>query len=1157
MTATPPFNKLFIQSEFIPELNLQIFSRRPRSDDETPLFLGHMLVIKSGGEFGIEHLPVRHEADRNRFIGRGRTFRNPVALDSEQYLTGTSGTTLDPIFALGEEIELDPQASDEIAYLTFTGDSRETVLALAGRYSRWSLVEQSFHQANIAAQSWLGKQNSDSQVFNNSLQILSALVYPFKAVRTSPEIIAANRLSQSGLWRFGISGDYPILLVEIEDPKQVDLIREVLQVYEYLRSRHFMADVVILNYQHSDYGGELNGLIFRMIGRLDCEQFLNQRGGIFILAVDQINPDERILLQTSARYVFAGKHGSLADQMPEFPIQVHHLPEFIPSRSTESPITPLAGNPLPAIEPLQFFNGYGGFSSDGREYIIELPPGRTTPAPWVNIIGYPNFGFMVSETGSQCTWAANSAENRLTPWSNDPVSDPSGEALYLRDEETGEFWTPTPLPVSGDQPYRVTHGAGYTTFDHNSHGLRQRLTIFASPEDPVKIIHLQVENTWNQNRRITATQYIEWALGTDHAASMPFIIPEYDAAEACLLATNPSNTDFGERTAFLIGSKTIHGFTADRTEFLGRGGTPASPIALHRLGLETRLTPGEDPCAVLQLHIDLLPGATDEIYFVLGQGLNKEHALELAKKYHDPAFVGIALKRTGIFWDNLLGKVQVHTPEPAMDLILNRWLLYQTLSCRIWGRTAFYQPGGAFGFRDQLQDVLALLPIDPTIARGQILNAAQRQFTEGDVLHWWHPPFGRGVRTRVSDDLLWLPYVTSLYIESTGDVSILDEKIPFLEAPTLKVEEVERYNAYPQTRKAYPLIEHCHRAIQKGATRGTHGLPLIGSGDWNDGLNRVGAGGKGESVWLGWFLCDVLNRFAGVCDLRGETEKAKGYRAQAQEYAASIERYAWDGAWYRRAYFDDGTPLGSHKEEECQIDAIAQSWSVISGAGDPKRSRKAMRSALERLVSREDRLSLLFTPPFDLTEKDPGYIKGYLPGTRENGGQYTHAATWTARAFAQLGDGKQAGELFDLLNPIFLSDSTEKVDEYRVEPYVMCADIYSRPPYTRRGGWSWYTGSAAWMYQLGLTNLLGFKKVGNILHIDPVIPPSWDGFEISYKFGKTNYQVKVSNPKHVSQGIKAVRLDGEIQNDNAIHLRDDGHDHEVEVMMGIIIGCAI
>jgi cyclic beta-1,2-glucan synthetase len=1144
------YNKLFIESEFVPEQNMQIFSRRPHSSEEKPVFMGHMLVVDRKVGFLDDQPAVRHEADRNRFIGRGRTLRNPAALNSEQYLTGTTGATLDPIFALGQEIKLNPHESAELAYLTFAGDSREAILALARRYSSWSQIERSYHQANISVQTWLGKQNYDSRVFKNTLQVLSTLLYPFKAVRTSPETIAANRLGQTGLWRFGISGDYPILLVEIEESKQIDLIREVLQVHEFLRSRRFMADIVILNHQQTDYGAELNGMLYRLVNRLNSEQWLTKRGGIFILHADQINPEEHTLLQTAGRILFRGDHGSLDDQIPEYTLQAAHLPEFIPTRSTESITIPNQEDSLPSTGPMQFFNGYGGFSTDGREYIIELSPSRCTPAPWVNVIGYPNFGFMVSETGSQCTWAVNSGENRLTQWSNDPVRDPTGEALYLRDEETGDVWTPTPLPTGADQPYRVRHGAGYTIFEHNSHGLRQRLTLFASPEDPVKIIHLRVENTWNHNRRITATQYIEWVLGTTHAASLPYIIPEYDAAEFCLLATNPYNAEFGERAAFLIANKPVHGLTTDRTEFLGRGGTLASPAALHRLGLETRLSPSEDVCAVLQLHLDLLPGGVEEIYFVLGQGSNKEHALELAKKYHDSAYVGAALERTRVFWDHLLNTIQVHTPEPATDLILNHWMLYQSLSCRIWGRSAFYQPSGAFGFRDQLQDVLALLAIDPAISRGQILNAAQFQFTEGDVMHWWHPPSGRGVRTRISDDLLWLPYVTALYIETTGDESILEEKISFTEAPPLSKNENERYNEYPRTKETYTLLEHCHRAIEKGATSGLHSLPLIGTGDWNDALNRVGEEGKGESVWLAWFLCDVLERFAKICDHQGDSETAKYYRSRSKEYAAAVEQTAWDGAWYRRAYYDDGFPLGSLQDAECQIDGIAQSWAVLSGVGDPIRSQKAMQSVLERLVLPQDRLSLLFTPPFDKTEHDPGYVKGYLPGIRENGGQYTHAAIWTAWAFAQLGDGKQAGELFDLLNPIFHSDSEQKAAEYRVEPYVISADIYSKPPYMRRGGWTWYTGSAAWMYRLGLTVLLGFKKTGDTLRIDPVIPPTWDGFEITYKFGATSYQIKVNNPTHIAHSVQLVKLDGKILDPKAIPLVDDGQEHSVEVIMG-------
>jgi len=1147
----PAFNKLFIESEFAPELNMQIFMRRARSNQETTVFMGHMLVVESNPAFPSRHAVARHEADRYRFLGRDHTPRSPAALVSEQYLTGTTGATLDPIFALGQEVELEPHESANLAYLTLAADSREAILALARRYRSWALVERSFRQANIAAQTWLGKQDLNTQAFKDTLQVLSALLYPIKALRASPETIAANRLGQPGLWRLGISGDYPILLVELEDPKDVDLVREAIRAHKFLRSRCFTLDVVILNHQQTDYGAELKGMLYRLVSRVNGEQWLNQRGGIFILYADEMGPEERTLLQTAARVILTGARGSLGDQMPGYSIQVHHLPEFIPTRKTEAIAdTGRDEDRLPQIGSLQFYNGHGGFCADGREYVIELPSGWSTPAPWVNVIGYPQFGFMVTETGSQCTWAVNSGENRLTPWSNDPVGDPTGETLYLRDEETGEVWTPTPFPAGADRPYRVTHGAGYTIFEHNSHGLRQRLTLFASPEDPVKIAHLNVENTWGHTRRITATQYVEWVLGTTRAASMPYIIPEYDPARECLLATNPYNAEFGLRAAFLTASKRIHGLTADRAEFFGRGGTPAFPAALRRLGLETRITPGENPCAVLQLHLDLLPNAVEEIYFVLGQGNSKEHALALAEKYRCPANLGAAWLRTQAFWDRLLDTIQVHTPEPAVDLILNRWLLYQTLSCRVWGRTAFYQSSGAFGFRDQLQDVLALLPIDPAITHDLVINAARHQFEAGDVMHWWHPPSGRGVRTRFSDDLLWLPYATALYVKATGDTSILAERIPFRQAPPLKEDENERYGEYPLTEEAYPLIEHCRRAIEKGATTGPHGLPLIGTGDWNDGLNRVGEKGHGESIWLAWFLCDVLQRFAPICEQHGDLETAKRYRARAKEYAAAVEQSAWDGAWYRRAYYDDGALLGSIQDPECQIDGIAQSWAVLSGAGDPKRSRQAMQSVLERLVRPQDRLALLFAPPFDTTPRDPGYIKGYPPGTRENGGQYTHAAIWTAWAFARLADGKQAGALFALLNPIFQSDTEEKAAVYRVEPYVICADIYSMPPYLRRGGWTWYTGSAAWMYRLGLEAVLGFQKIGDHLRIDPVIPPTWDRFEITYRFGKTSYQIEVRNPEHIAHSIRQVMLDGRSLNEASIPLVDDGQEHWVEVTMG-------
>ncbi len=1180
----PAFNRLFIESEYVPELNLQIFKRRPRSGAEEPLYMGHMLTIENGYP-----LDGAHEGDRARFIGRGGSLRRPAALTTDGYLSGSSGATLDPIFSIGQEIELRPFETIQLAYLTLAADSRDALLNLARRYQAWAQIERAFHQADLASQAWLGRGNIDTHALKNVLEVLSGLIYPNNAYGAAPEVIASNRLGQPGLWRFGISGDYPILLVEIDDPRQLELVREALEAHRYLRARRFLADLVILNEQQTDYGAELNGLLYRLAARVNSDQWLNQRGGIFILYADQMHTDERALLRSAARVVLKGERGALGEQLPGYSIRVQHLPEFVavggpnppalfPKReggdlpewaaSSNTPgTTSQKENERDVAAPL-FHNGYGGFSADGREYVIDGLPGRPTPAPWTNVIGYPQFGFLVTESGSQNTWAANSGENRLTPWSNDPVRDTTGEALYLRDEETGEVWTPTPLPAGEKAPYRARHGAGYTVFEHQSHGLNQRLTLFASPDDPVKIIHLEVTNLWDRNRRITGTQYVEWVLGTTHAASQPFIIPEFDPVRECLLASNPYNTEFAGRTAFLSANRPIHGLTADRVEFIGRNGTMTCPAALRRIGLGRRTNPGEDPCAVLQVHFDLTPGASEEVYFILGQGNDKEHALQLIDKYHDPASIGTAWERTHAFWDQQLGAVQVRTPQPAVDLILNRWMLYQALSCRIWGRTAFYQSSGAFGFRDQLQDVLALMVNDPAIARGQILNAAHHQFDAGDVLHWWHPPSGRGVRTRFSDDLLWLPYVTALYVETTGDASILAEPVPFLTAAPLKENEEERYGHYPHAGEPYPLIEHCRRALEKGATRGPHGLPLMGTGDWNDGMNRVGAEGKGESVWLAWFLVDVLQRFAGIIEQYGgptianAAQTAAQFRQQAAEYAARIEQAAWDGKWYRRAYYDDGTPLGSKQSEECAIDSIAQSWSILSGTGlpgealaerasaDPQRARAAMQSVLDHLVRPADRLILLFTPPFDHTEHDPGYIKGYLPGIRENGGQYTHAAIWSAWAFASLGEGRQAGQLFDLLNPIFQADTPEKAEQYRVEPYVISADIYSVPPYLRRGGWTWYTGSAAWMYRLGLEAVLGFQKRGNCLRLNPAIPPEWDGYTIDYRFGAAMYHIQVENPQHAASGVAQITLDGRTVLGDTIPLEDDQGEHQVRVVLG-------
>ncbi|MHB1317041.1 MAG: GH36-type glycosyl hydrolase domain-containing protein, partial [Anaerolineae bacterium] len=1146
-TRHPAYNKLFIESEFVPELNLQIFTRRGHAGISQPAVMGHMLVVRGHVDFTEEQALIRHESDRMAFIGRGRTLRNPAALESPAYLTGTTGMTLDPICSLGAQIHLDAHGSRELAYITLAAPDRPTLLSLARRYSQWERIQHTYDEANTAVLTWLGRRGYDTERLHTALVVGGALLYPDRSRRSAPEVIAASHLSQAGLWRLGISGDYPIMLLELDDDQQADLVSEAVLVHALLAGRDLRADLVILIRQPSGYASDLTSAVRRRIARESAEIRLNQRGGIFVLAIDQLQAEEIALLRAVAGVVLLGERGPLSDQVNAEPRPVPGMPALLATQPSRRALIDTGWpEPLTLTHP----NGYGGFSADGREYVIDLAPGQTTPMPWSNVIGYPEFGTLTTESGSQTTWAVNSGENRLTPWSNDPVTDTSGEALYLRDEETTDLWSPTLLPAGASVLHRIRHGAGYSIYESASHGLRQELAVYASPTDPVKIVRLRLENTLDVARRITATQYVEWVLGTVPGATRQNLIPALDPETSCLSVRNPYHMELGGRTAFLTASKPLHGYTADRASFLGPGGSLARPAALGTVGLRPLVEPGGDVCGVLQVHLDIAGGACDEVYFVIGQGQDAAHAAELARRYRDPAAVQGAWDATNATWDDLLGRVQVRTPDQQVDLMLNRWLLYQSLSCRLYGRSGFYQSSGAFGFRDQLQDALAWLAVEPGIARSQILNAARQQFAEGDVLHWWHPPSGRGVRTRIADNLLWLPYVVAQYLQVTGDHAVLDERLPFLTGLPLDERERERYGQYGQTVETYALLEHCLRAIEKGSTRGRHGLPLMGTGDWNDGFNLVGASGKGESVWLAWFLIDNLKRWATILEARGDAPLARTLNQRAQTYAAAAESAAWNGEWYTRAFFDDGTPLGSDDGEEPRIDAIAQSWAVISGATDAEHRRKAMAAVAERLIRPEERLSLLFTPPFDGDGPDPGYISDYPPGVRENGGQYTHAATWTAWAFAALGDGERAGELLSMLCPAGNGATQARAERYRVEPYVIAADVYSEPPYVGRGGWTWYTGSASWAWRLGIEAVLGLIKEGEALRIKPTIPPAWDGYEVRYRQGGALYTVRVHNPEHVSQGIRQITFDGEPLAEGMVPLVDDGQAHAVEVVMG-------
>jgi len=1140
--AHPAFGNLFVETEFLPEQNALLASRRPRVATAARTWAVHVVAVRGHTSGGIQY-----ETDRSKFIGRGGSVHAPHGLHAP--LTQTAGAVLDPSFSLRRRVRIVPGGTVQVTFTTAVAETREQAQTIATRYRDYGAVGRAFELAWTQSQVELRYLEITADDALRFQRLATFALYPDPRVRARPDTLRRNRLGQPGLWSYGISGDYPIILVRIKSGEDLPLVRELLQAHHYWRLKRMLIDLVILNENASGYTQGLQDQALGMIRSDRAGAWLNQRGGIFVVRSDQMNEAEQVLLLTVARMILTGRRGDLAGQLRRILAEDH---QTVPGKRTtpaiqQRPPDVQTTTALPPEE-LQQHNGYGGFTRDGREFVIDLQPGRPTPAPWSNVIANENFGFIVSESGSSYTWSQNSRENRLTPWSNDPVEDPAGEALYLRDETTGTVWSPLPQPA-GAGAFRVRHGSGYSTFEQWRDDLFSRLTMFVPPADSVKIYRLHLHNRTGEPRRLSVTFYVEWVLGVFREQMAPYIITEEDPRTGALLARNPYNSEFGERVAFIAANLPIASATGDRTTFIGRNGDLSYPTAMQRPKLTGRIGAGFDPCGALRSSIDLAPGEACEVIFLLGQGADSDAARQLIEHYRDPQAAATAYDQVVAGWQTTLQQIQVQTPQPQIDLLLNGWLLYQTLSCRIWARSAFYQSGGAYGFRDQLQDVMALVNAAPEITRAQILRAAARQFLEGDVQHWWHPPTGRGIRTNFSDDYLWLPFVTSFYVTTTGDTGVLDEELPFLEGRPLQPEEAEYYDLPLVSDEQDSLYGHCIQAIEYGLQRmGPHGLPLMGAGDWNDGMNMVGHAGRGESIWVGWFLAINLERMADLAAGQEDLERAERYRAEAARLVAAVERHAWDGDWYLRAFFDDGTPLGAAQNEECRIDALPQSWAVISGAANPERMRTAMNAVNTHLIDREVGLIKLFTPPFDQTPLNPGYIKGYLPGVRENGGQYTHAAIWTIWAYALLGEGAQVGELFNLINPI--RHSITDVERYKVEPYTIAADVYAVPPHTGRGGWTWYTGSSGWLYRLGIEMLLGIRRAGDWLTVTPCIPPDWKQFSFSFRYGAGSYCITVENPQGATGGVTRIEIDGEPVPDGRIPLQRDAGSHTVRVVLG-------
>jgi len=1140
----PAFSKLFVHTEILRHANAILCSRRQARGERTP-WMFHLMSIHGSARNPVVSVgTASFETDRGIFIGRGGSLVSPAAMKVEA-LSNTEGHVLDPIVAIRHRLVLLPEDTVAIDLVTGIAASRDAACTLVERYHDHHIASRVFNLAWTHGQIVLRNLNAsedDAQVYG---ALARAIIYPHASRRANPDIVVRNRRSQTALWPYGISGDLPIALLRVGDQGCLGLVREMAQAHAYWREKGIAVDLIIINEERAGYRHLLHDGIMGVIAAGTEAHLLDQKGGVFVRREEQFSEEDRVLLQSIARLVVADAAGSLREQLDRQARPEPLLPLLIPTEEPPSPRTP---SPPPARS-LVFFNGQGGFTPDGREYVVTIAPGQSTPAPWVNVLANPLFGSVVSECGSAYTWRDNAHEYRLTPWHNDPVTDIGGEAFYIRDDTTGAFWSPTPLPARGSGYYVTRHGLGYSVFEHAEDGIDTELWMYVAVDLPVKFCVLKLRNRSGRLRRLSVYGCVEWVLGEQRAASAMHVVTVPDTKSGAVLARNVYRQEFMDYVAFFNVNDPERMATGDRTEFIGRNRSLASPAALERDGLSGRIGATLDPCAALQTRFVLEDRQTREMVFVLGAGRTEAEARSLVLQSCSTDQAHAALNDVWEYWKRTLGAVNVHTPDQSVNVLANGWLLYQTIACRIMARSGYYQSGGAFGFRDQLQDVMAVVHADPGIARAHILECAGRQFFQGDVQHWWHPPSGRGVRSHCSDDYLWLPLATCRYVACTGDTGILDEHAGFLDGRPVNADEEGYYDLPILSNTHASLYDHCAKAIAHALTFGRHGLPRIGSGDWNDGMNRVGTAGEGESVWLAFFLHHVLVEFARIANMRGDQQFAAQCTAHAAALRVSIEQHAWDGHWYRRAYCDNGDPLGSSENAECTIDSLAQSWAVLSGATDPGRARSALDEAYARLVRHDAALVQLLDPPFDHGPQNPGYIKAYPPGVRENGGQYTHATVWLIMAFAAIGDDKRAWELFHLVNPIHHATTLGRMATYRVEPYVVASDVYARPPLTGRGGWTWYTGAAGWMYRLIIESLLGIHRENDILRFAPCVPRDWQGYTIHYRYHGTVYHIEVKREGEENT-IRRIAVDGTIQEDKAVHLVNDGREHTVEIAMG-------
>jgi cyclic beta-1,2-glucan synthetase len=1122
------FSNMFVESSFNADFDSLIFKRRPRSHDDKEVFMAHTVVASSCWS------RIQFETDRAHFIGRGNTIHNAQVLEKKTALSNTTGSTLDPIFSLRVIVVVDEEKLESISLVTAIAASKEELLQIIPTYySPYSVArafELSFAKSNIE----LRYERIPFDKIHLYQEFTKCIFFHIDPYRPGKEARKKNTLQQESLWRFGISGDIPLILVHLKQTNQLNLVKELLTAHHYLSLKGLIFDLVILNEVKEGYRTEFLNTIEDTIAKFGTSNN-------YLLNAQQLTQEDMTLLEAVSHMIYGPQDERL---IPSTPADVH---EFVNKRAIEKKEFYAVKEDL--LRDVLFFNGYGGFIDQGKAYRIFKP----CPHPWSNVIGSHAFGFLVTETGGGYTFSENCQANRLSPWRPDPVSDLKGEMLYIRNSRTKKIYCPLSVPMA-----ICEHHFGFSRFFMKEEDFTIEVVISSSLEKKVKFWKLYITNPTEKELDLEYYLVVDWLLGTLSSKSKPHLVCDYDKQNQIVYVVNSYNHEFSHRIAFMGSSEDVYSFTTSRREFIGRNQDFNSPHALQTdkllAPLKNAISSGTDALGAVHIVTKLFPHEEKEFLFYLGEESSLQAAKDASLNYSSLAVLHEEFTSVQNYWKEMTTKIAIKTPDVAFNTLMNGWLIYQTLTARLFAKTGYYQSSGAIGFRDQLQDTLALLAINPDLTRKQLLLHASRQFIEGDVQHWWNPQSEKGVRTKISDDYLWLPYVLLKYLEVTHDQTILEEKVSYLEADILKDDEQEVYIKPRKSEKIATLYEHCTLAIERALKLlGAHGLPLMGCGDWNDGMNQVGVQGKGESIWLGWFLYDILHKFSQITP----KELGERYLREAKTLLENIESFGWDGKWYRRAYFDNGTPIGSSTSEECKIDSIAQSWSVIANSKNLERQEQAMDSALEHLVSEKDSLIALLTPPFNKMALNPGYIKSYPSGVRENGGQYTHAAAWLVLATALLKKGNKAFELFSMINPIHHTLDQEQVEKYLGEPFVLAGDVYSTPPLNGQAGWTWYTGSAGWLYHVGLEALLGLKISGDTFTIDPCIPSLWKEFSIKYKVKNRCFTILVRNAQGVESGVAQIMVNGKIREDKKILLQSQDYQElesiDVEVTMGEVL----